>query len=77
MRRFILVDGETAEETEGIKWSNGCVTLDLGNFWPHTQKIQDIWYYASWDDFKAAHDGCGVTWIDQEAKEEELAHAAN
>lgn len=70
MRRFLLIDGETADEIEGVKWGNGCVSID-----PEQGKTQDFWFYRDWEEFKAAHDGCGVQWIDQEA--EEVSHAAN
>jgi hypothetical protein len=66
MRRFILVDGETADETEGVKWSDGRVTLESRGC-----------SLERWEDFKSANPGCGVTWIDQEIKEEEMSHAAN
>lgn len=55
-RRFLLVDGETADITEGVKWQDGSVTLDGGG--PS---------YASWDELKATREGSGVQWIDQEA----------
>lgn len=61
-RRFLLVDGETADEREGIKWSNGCVSLDPGK-----GKTDDIWSHSNWDNLKEHYPGCGVTWIDQEA----------
>lgn len=58
-RRFLLVDGETADITEGIKWSDGRTTIESYAF-----------SYATWDEFKIAHDGSGVQWIDQEMKRE-------
>lgn len=56
MRRFKLIDGETAEEVEGVKWGNGWVTYE-------TEKTAT---FSSWERFKERHEGCGITWIDQE-----------
>lgn len=64
MRRFWLVSGETADLTECIRWGNGCVTVD-----PEKCNISDLWFYRNWDEFKAAHEGCGVQWIDQEVSD--------
>jgi hypothetical protein len=75
IRRFWLVDGETAELTEGIVWSHGEVSLDGGT--PHIMNFHCQANFRNWDDFKKAHSGDGVQWIDQEVKEEELAHAAD
>ena len=55
-RRFILVDGD-ADETEGVLWGNGRVTIEP----PYDSGI-----YISWDVFKSHHVGDGVTWIDPE-----------
>jgi hypothetical protein len=64
MRRFLLVDGETADETEGVKWSNGHVSLD-----PEKCKTDDDWFYINWDQLKKYCPGCGVTWIDEEVSD--------
>lgn len=68
MRRFLLVDGETADEFEGVKWSNGRVSLDLDS--PHVLKYHCDGYFPTWEEFKLHHEGCGVTWIDQEVSGE-------
>lgn len=61
IRRFMLVDGETADEYEAVKFSSGHVVVDFdANHFPQT--------YSSWDDLKQTQDGDGVTWIDQEVK---------
>lgn len=62
-RRFLLVDGETADITEGVRWGNNWVSLDAGN-------VAGDGRYSSWESFKIAHDGSGVQWIDQEKKQE-------
>lgn len=54
-RRFLLVDGETAEITEGVLWSDGSVILEDGD--PP---------YETWNKFKSAHEGSGVQWIDRD-----------
>lgn len=65
MRRFLLADGETTEEFEGVLWGCGQVTLTPENCGYVQRRV-----WASWEEFKEAHPGCGVTWIDQEVKEE-------
>lgn len=63
MRRFLLVDGETADEFEAIKFSSGHVSVDFdGNHFPQ--------HFSSWDDLKNYNYGCGITWIDQEVSGE-------
>lgn len=64
MRRFWLVDGETADLTEGVKWGDGHVTLNEQSV-DAGRRI-----FGSWEGFKAAHEGCGVQWIDQEVASE-------
>lgn len=58
-RRFVLINGETADETECVLWNNGRVTIeppyDTGTY-----------TFPSWDMFKASHPGDGVTWVDPE-----------
>lgn len=60
-RRFLLVDGETADITECVLWKDGLVGVD-----PETSNRDGRWFYASWEDFKANNPGSGVQWIDQE-----------
>lgn len=55
-RRFLLVD-EQANITEGTKYGNGTVSLENSR------------WFETWDKFKAAHDGSGVQWVDQEVSE--------
>src|ERR1700738_2772807 len=47
MRRFFLVNGDTADVSEGVKWSNGWVTCE-------TEKTAT---FSSWERFKQHHDG--------------------
>jgi hypothetical protein len=54
MRRFLLIDGVTADEVEGILWGDGMVSVAHGGF-----------SLKNWEDFKYYYSGCGVTWIDQ------------
>lgn len=62
MRRFLLVDGETADEFEAIKFSSGHVSVDFdGKHFPM--------HFSSWDDLKDKNPGSGVTWIDQEVSD--------
>lgn len=67
-RRFLLVDGDTAELTEGVRWERGHVTLDS-----HSQHCSGRFHcpglFSTWENFKTAHDGSGVQWIDQEVAE--------
>lgn len=70
MRRFLLADGETAEEFEGVLWGNGCVALTPENVGYLQNRT-----WSSWDSFKHDNQGCGITWIDQEAKEEVSSNA--
>lgn len=63
-RRFLLVDGETADIIECVKWGNGFVGID-----PETSNQHGRWFYGSWEEFKTAYDGSGVQWIDQEVAE--------
>ena len=69
MRRFLLVDGETADETEGIVWGNGSVTLAYEMPTSPSYKGRPL-YFNSWEEFKEKHPGDGVTWIDQEVRKE-------
>lgn len=62
MRRFLLVD-EEAEEIEGILWGHGQVSLNGSS--AHVRNFHCQANFLNWDDFKIAHPGCGVTWIDQ------------
>lgn len=67
-RRFLLVDGETADITEGVKWLNGSVALETEipvNGFNNSSEFRD------WDKFKAANEGSGVQWIDKEVKASE------
>lgn len=66
IRRFLLVDGETADIVEGVKWGNGRVSLDIEQA---KQSKLNLWFYESWDAFKQAHDGSGIQWIDQEVSD--------
>ena len=59
-RRFLLVNGETADITEGIKWSDGKVDVNYGS--PHAA-------WKDWAQFKAGHEGSGIQWIDQEVSD--------
>lgn len=61
-RRFLLVDGETAELVNGIKWGNGSVTLEGDT--PFQSE-----HFTDWDALKAHYEGSGVQWIDQEVAE--------
>lgn len=61
-RRFLLVDGETADITEGVKWENGRVTIEP----PYDS---GTYTFPSWDRFKESYPGSGVQWIDQEVSE--------
>lgn len=63
MRRFLLVDGETADEYEGVKFANGHVAvnglpLSKSPFW-----------FESWNALKEDCPGWGVTWIDREVSD--------
>jgi hypothetical protein len=60
MRRFLLVDGETAEISEGTKYSDDYVSIRT-----HDESNPACWW-SSWEKFKQAHDGSGIQWIDQE-----------
>jgi hypothetical protein len=66
-RRFLLVD-ESANITEGVKWANGQVSLDGSS--QHCLDFHCQGNFRDWDEFKAAHDGSGVQWIDHEMKQE-------
>jgi hypothetical protein len=62
MRRFLLVDGETADEFEAIKFSSGHVSVDFdGKHFPM--------HFSSWDNLKEMNTGSGITWIDQEVSD--------
>ncbi len=61
MRRFLLVNEE--KDIEGVKWSNGCVSID-----PEQMHTADMWFYRDWDELKEHHDGKGIQWIDQEVR---------
>lgn len=63
VRRFLLVDGETADITEGVKWANGTVTLEAEISVHGRDDFRD---FPDWEEFKAANEGSGVQWIDQE-----------
>lgn len=67
MRRFLLIDGETADEMEGVKWGNEYVSLDPEKM---VEGKQNHLFYGSWNKFKDAHPGDGIQWIDQEVKSE-------
>lgn len=60
-RRFLLVD-EAANITEGVKWSNGSVTMEGAS--PETYSV-----YYTWEALKSTNPGSGVQWIDQEVAE--------
>jgi hypothetical protein len=60
-RRFLLVDGETADIREGVKWSSGYVSID-----PEEAKKNEAWCHTDWENFKQAYPGSGVQWIDKE-----------
>lgn len=55
MRRFLLADGDTADEQEGIVWGDGRVSI----------AGYHIDTFESWKVLRHDNAGCGVTWIDQ------------
>lgn len=57
-RRFLLVDGETADITECVKWGGGEVTDECS-----------MHLYKDWEEFKERNPGSGIQWIDQEVTE--------
>ena len=61
-RRFMLVDGETADEFEGVRFNSGHVSIDTDLTPTHYAT-----HYSSWEAFKVNNPGSGITWIDQEA----------
>lgn len=61
-RRFLLWD-EQGTSYEGVRWSDDSVSIDP------SRKLAVHPFYPSWGEFKAAHDGSGVQWIDQEVAE--------
>lgn len=63
-RRFLLIDGETADEIEGVKWSDGHVVLNDQQVVGASRYI-----FHGWGDLQATHIGSGVQWIDQEVKD--------
>lgn len=69
-RRFLLVDGETADIIEGVQWWNGSVALETEIPVPGQADSSD---FRNWEEFKAANEGSGVQWIDQETKKEASA----
>lgn len=62
-RRFLLVDGETADIIEGVKWLNGSVALETEI---PVRGQADSSDFRDWEEFKAANEGSGVQWIDKE-----------
>lgn len=60
MRRFLLIDGETADEFDGVQFSSGRVSVDVGGGDYAPLNFRD------WDHLKNSNAGSGVTWIDQE-----------
>lgn len=61
-RRFLLVDGETADMYEGVKFGNGYVAVNglvLANAW-----------FNSWESLQEKCPGYGVQWIDKEVRQE-------
>lgn len=67
-RRFLLVDGETADEFEGVLWGGGRVSVEV--------RPGHIAGWSDWGLFKQQHDGCGVNWIDQAIREEVTSDAS-
>lgn len=62
MRRFLLVDGETADEFEGVLFNTGHVSVDFdARHFPM--------HFKGWDHLKEMNPGSGVTWIDQEVSD--------
>lgn len=59
MRRFLLVNGETADISEGVLFANGSVVVE-GN----SIKTYETW--VNWEELKEGNDGSGIQWIDQE-----------
>lgn len=64
-RRFLLWD-EQGNSTEGVKWGDGRVQLEV-----HKWEGESIAKasFPDWDEFKASFPGSGVQWIDQEVAE--------
>lgn len=61
MRRFQLFT-EDGDERQGVVCENGHILID-----EHEQSKET--HYHDWDTCKAAYDGGGVTWIDQEVSD--------
>jgi hypothetical protein len=62
-RRFLLVDGETADIYEGVRFASGHVAVDGLPF------TESPYWFESWDSLKEKCPGSGVQWIDQEVQE--------
>lgn len=62
-RRFYLVDGETADMYEGVKFGNGHVSIQGLPF------TDAPFWFESWESLKEKCPGCGVQWIDREVME--------
>lgn len=56
IRRFLLVDGETADEFEGVLYSSGRVSVDVNGGVD----------FRDWEHLKRMNPGSGITWIDSE-----------